>query len=181
MTGVIYAGIGAIKTPLDVRIKMRNAATAMAKMGFILRSGGASGADTAFSEGYEQAGSPKGLVEIYLPEDRFNGFTTNDEGVYGPPGISARKIAKTIHPYWANLGNLGRDFMARNAHQILGLDLKTPCHFVLCWTSDGKASGGAGQVIRHANELGIPVLNFKINTDDEISDFIFAISERITS
>ena len=177
MSGVIYAGIGARKTPKDVLRKMRNAAKAMATMGFTLRSGGAPGADCAFSEGYEQVLSPDGFLEIYLPKYQFNGFICDGITCHGPPGAEARAIAKTIHPYWANLGNLGRDFMARNAHQILGLDLETPCQFILCWTADGKASGGTGQAIRHADKLGIPVLNFRNQSDDEISDFIFSINE----
>lgn len=179
--GPIYCGIGARDTPEPILYKMRNAARAMAKMGFILRSGGARGADTAFSEGYEQAGSPEGLCEIYLPKYLFNGFSLESPQCFGPPTKAARDIAKTFHPNWPVLGDLGRDFMARNAYQILGFDLKTPCHFVLCWTTDGKASGGTGQAIRHADSLGIPVFNFKTHTEDEISDFIFSIHERLNT
>jgi len=178
MNHVIYAGIGSRDTPSEICEKMRNAAKAMAGMGFILRSGGARGADSAFYQGYIEAGSPKGMAEIYLPKHTFNGHYTDQPNFYGPPTKEARQVAKTIHPNWANLGNLGRDFMARNAYQILGWNLKIPCEFVLCWTPDGKASGGTGQAIRHAEKLGIPVFNFKVHSTDEISDFIFAIAGR---
>lgn len=178
MSNVIYTGIGARDTPEDVCRNIRNAAKAMAGMDFILRSGGARGADCAFSEGYEQAGSPEGLAEIYLPKPTFNGFSTKHPNCYGPPTKEARAVARTLHPNWPALGDLGRDFMARNAYQILGWNLDTPCDFVLCWTADGKASGGTGQAIRHAERLGIPVFNFKVHSRDEISDFIFAIAER---
>lgn len=176
MSGIIYAGIGARKTPSDVCTKMRNAAKAMANLGFTLRSGGAEGADIAFEEGHDLGDVSGDHKEIFLP---YKGFRKNDSPNFTVTR-EARLVAKEFHPYWANLGCLGRDFMGRNAYQILGLDLKTPCHFVLCWTPDGKASGGTGQAIRHANSLEIPVLNFKTHSDDEISDFIFAINERLS-
>ena len=61
--------------------------------------------------------------------------------------------------------------MTRNVHQILGLDLRTPTSAVICWTADGATSittedtGGTGQAIRIASDLGIPVFNLK-NHDD---------------
>lgn len=178
MTHITYAGIGARDTPTTICNQMRNAAKAMAGMGFILRSGGARGADSAFYQGYIEAGSPKGLCEIYLPKIRFNQHNVDGITFFGPPQRDARAIARKIHPNWPVLGDLGRDFMARNAYQILGYNLKTPCDFVLCWTSDGKASGGTGQAIRHAEKLGIPVFNLKTHSTDEISDFIFDIDQR---
>jgi hypothetical protein len=169
--GITYAGIGSRKTPDDVCVKMEKAAKAMAKMGFVLRSGGARGADCAFINGAEAG---KGKLEVYIPYDRFNGFTINDPQVFGPPDISARNVAKRYHPAWDNLGDVGRQFMARNAYQVLGRDLQTPCDFILCWTPDGKVTGGTGQALRHGADLGIPILNFATNSDDEISDFILS-------
>lgn len=174
MTGVIYAGIGARKTPDDVLRKMRNAAKSMATLGFILRSGGAEGADNSFEEGHDLGDVSGDHKEIFLP---FKGFRKNESPRFGT-SLEARTIARTYHPAWHRLGDLGRDFMGRNAYQIMGSDFNTPCDFVLCWTPDGKASGGTGQAIRHATAMEIPVLNFKTNSDDEISDFIFAINER---
>jgi len=48
----------------------------------------------------------------------------------------------------------------------MGVDLKTPVSFVLCWTPDGAETttdpdhtGGTGQAIRIANANAIPVFN----------------------
>ncbi len=57
--------------------------------------------------------------------------------------------------------------MARNCYQVLGEDLSTPVDFVVCWTPDGAESetsrktGGTGQAIRIAADLGIRVYNLK--------------------
>ena len=51
-----YAGIGSRKTPPHVLAAMTQIAEALAERGYILRSGGAGGADSAFEKG---AGSAK--------------------------------------------------------------------------------------------------------------------------
>ena len=171
MTGIAYAGIGARDTPDDVLQKMRIVAQTLATKA-VLRSGGARGADSAFYQGYVQAGSPDGQLEIYLPQQTFNGFVCDGKSVFGPPTKEARAIAREYHPNWPNLGCLGRDFMARNAYQVLGYDLNTPTTFIICWTKDGKVVGGTGQALRMAEDLGIPVLNFGHHSDEHISDTI---------
>lgn len=162
-----YAGIGARKTPPDVLRKMRIAASAMAALGFTLRSGGAEGADSAFEAGCDDR---RGKKEIFLP---FKGFRKNESPLFGTIR-EARLLAKEFHPNWSNLGNLGRDFMGRNAYQVLGLNLKTPSTFILCWTPKGAITGGTGQALRMAKHFKILVLNFATQTDNDISDFIYA-------
>ena len=57
--------------------------------------------------------------------------------------------------------------MARNVHQILGSDLRSPVDFVACWTPDGcesegersRTTGGTGQAIALADRWGIPIYN----------------------
>ncbi len=59
------------------------------------------------------------------------------------------------------------EFMARNSHQVLGADLKSPVDFVICWTPDGCETerqrvwetGGTGQAIALADRWGVPVVN----------------------
>lgn len=174
MKEIIYAGIGARSTPPDVLEKMRKAAKAMAGMGFVLRSGGARGADTAFYEGVCEKTDPAGHAEIFLPYDGFNGHRYDGTVFIGPPNKEARLLASKFHPNWPVLGCRGRDFMARNAYQVLGYDLDRPCDFILCWTPNGKVVGGTGQALRMAKEYDIPVINFGNSSDDDISDFIFA-------
>lgn len=176
MSIIRYAGIGARKTPKDVCRKMFTAGRAMAEMEFILRSGGAIGADSAFEAGADAAGNlqQNALKEIFLPFKHFNG---NTSPLFGTTK-EARLIAKEYHPRWDILSPLGRDFHARNVYQILGKDLNTPADFILCWTPNGAITGGTGQALRIAKAYGVPILNFATDDDDSISDFIFAIAER---
>jgi len=168
---IIYAGIGARKTPKNICQKMYNAGKSLSKLGFTLRSGGAPGANIAFETG---ADAGNGRKEIYLPWKEFN---RNPSPRYGTTK-EARLLAKEFHPNWENLGNTGRDFMGRNCYQILGQDLTTPCEFILCWTPNGKVVGETGQALRMAKAYNIPIFNFAVQSDDEISDFIFTIAER---
>lgn len=61
-----YTGIGSRKTPDSICLLMTKIASLMSKKGFILRSGGATGADSAF-----ELGSLKS--DIFLPWKEFNG------------------------------------------------------------------------------------------------------------
>jgi hypothetical protein len=66
-----------------------------------------------------------------------------------------------VHPYWDNLTQGGKKLHTRNACQVLGADLKTHVDFVICWTPDGKPSGGTRTAIIIAEQNGIPVYNLK--------------------
>lgn len=190
---IYYAGIGSRETPQDVCRKMFTAGRILWEAGLTLRSGGASGADTAFefgalcaANGQESVDDAAALrkspetnwdrIEIHLPYERFN---SHPSPRYGSTK-EARHIASQYHPRWDILSCTGRDFMGRNAYQILGRDLGTPVSFVLCWTPKGKISGGTGQALRHARDLEIPVLNFGIDEDQYISDYLQEQIERIS-
>lgn len=136
---------------------MSQVASFLCGKGYILRSGGASGADQAFEDGVSEPDS----MEIYLP---WRGFERNRSLLYR---VSDRviELAEEYHPAWDELSEGGKLMMGRNMYQILGNDLKTPSDFVVCWTSDGYATGGTGQAIRVAEDKGIPVFNLK-NMDE---------------
>lgn len=144
---------------------MRSIGKYLALSGFTLRSGGAKGADTAFEEGCDIA---KGLKQIYLPYKNFNG---NDSPFYTVTK-EARILAKKYHPAWEHLGMRGRDFMGRNAYQVLGLDLNTPVDFIICWTPGGRITGGTGQALRMAEDLKIPVCNLGDTDLTEVERFL---------
>lgn len=172
LTHKVYAGIGSRSTPDTICQRMRKVAKFMARHNWTLRSGGAKGADSAFELGCDDG---EGKKEIYLPHKAFNGnksplFTVDRK---------ARLLAKLFHPNWSALGPTGRDFMGRNAYQILSPDLDTPVSFVLCWTPEGKGSGGTGQAIRMANHFRIPVFDLGSQSEAEVSDSIQEIMERI--
>lgn len=161
-----YAGIGSRETLPDIMLKMTAIAKRLAALGFVLRSGGAKGADQAFEDG---AGEH---ADIYLPHNGFrNKYTYNHpkyrlirEDVFG----IAITIAAYIHPAFGFLDNRSQLLIARNGCQILGDDLVTDLSdFVVCWTPDGcetkrersRDTGGTGQAIQLADMLGIPVFN----------------------
>lgn len=177
---IYYAGIGSRETPEDVCRKMHAAAKSMARLGFILRSGGASGADSAFESGVAAAIAESNgdlqapASEIYLP---WKGFRQNQSPLYGSTR-EARLIARDFHPKWEILSCAGRDFHARNVYQIRGSDLQTFSSFVLCWTNGGKITGGTGQALRMAQAYDIPILNFATDDDEYISDFILETAKR---
>lgn len=149
-----YAGIGSRETPGNILIEMKYLADELQTLGFKLYSGAADGADKAFSDGCTNK------VE-FLPWKGFN----NSNSEYCIPSPKAFELASEIHPNWNALREGGRKLMARNCYQILGLDLKSPVDFVLCWTPDGAETktgyntGGTGQAIRLANRYGIPIIN----------------------
>jgi len=154
-----YAGIGARKTPEELLPKLTAAAASLAEAGVGLRSGGSWGADQAFYDGWQKVGKDE-LVEVFVPYSGFRGFvSTHGNRVFGPPSKEARALAREFHPNWANVGDTGRMYLARNGYQVLGPDLKSPSDFVLCWTPGGEEIGGTAQAIRVARGHGIPVIN----------------------
>lgn len=151
--GDAYAGVGSRKTPPEMLEVMRKVAGRLSARGLVLRSGGARGADQAFEAGVPEGGAK----EIFLPS---KGFASSTSRLYRLPD-EAFEIAAQFHPRWAHLSSFERQLMARNSQQVMGGDLRSPSKFVLCWTKDGRASGGTGQAIRVAQGNGIPVFNLR--------------------
>jgi len=149
-----YAGIGSRETPSHILDLMSKIAMKLAFKGFILRSGGADGADTAFQHGAEMA---HGAMNIYYAKS-IDTLLCGDE---------AMALAKKYHKAWHRMGSYAHKLHGRNAFQILGSDLKTPSSFVICWTKDGCthhnertiATGGTGTAISIASMNNIPVFN----------------------
>lgn len=138
-----YAGIGSRETPGTILNQMNAIAVWLQSEGYILRSGGAVGADTAFERG---AGTKK---EIFRPND-------------ATP--EALELASRFHPAWYRCSDYAQRLHARNGFQVLGRDLTSPSCFIVCWTKDGKASGGTGQAIRIAEHNSLPVFNLHDST-----------------
>ena len=133
-----YAGIGSRETPNEVLILFTSIAMKLSQEGYILRSGHAKGADLAFERGCNIAIGEK---EIYLPWGNFEASTSK----LIVKDKKAFEIAEKYHPYWENLSVEAKKLQARNSHQVLGKDLNTPSDFIICWTKNGKGSGGTGQ------------------------------------
>ena len=171
-----YAGIGSRKTPDKMLHYMRKVAHRLSVRGFVLRSGAADGADSAFEAGCLESNGP---AEIWLPWPGFNGH----ENTGFLPSPEHFTEAEKLHPAWSRLSRGPRALHARNVGQVLGRDLKTPVAFVLAWTPDGceteatrsKDTGGTATAIVLASRLGIPVFNLA-NEDakDRLSEFVLA-------
>ena len=136
---------------------MEEIASYFATLGWVLRSGGAEGADSAFEKGCKKK---KGAMEIYVP---WKGFNANSSRLLYTEDAYA--MASTIHPNWMFLKEGARKLHARNVHQILGRDLKTPSDFVVCWTKDGAFRGGTATALKIARKNDIPIFNLWIEGD----------------
>lgn len=158
-----YTGVGSRETPPEMLETMRKLGAWLAKRGYVLRSGGADGADAAFEAGALDALGPR---DIYLPWPGFNGHRSP----LCRPSEDAFEMAATVHPAWDRLTRGPRALHARNCHQVLGDDLETPSKFVLCWTGDGcvgeasrtRATGGTATAIVVADRHEVPVVNLKL-------------------
>ena len=165
ITKKYYAGIGARKTPENILELMSEISFKLEKQGFILRSGGANGADEAFEKGILNSTNK----EIFLP---IKGWRKNTSPFYNV-NKEAYEIAKNYHPFYWKLKPFAKKCMARNSYQILGIDLNTPVEFVICWTKEGMNSnsdpkmydGGTSQALRIAIDKNIPIYNLKNDND----------------
>jgi hypothetical protein len=164
----IYAGVGSRETPEPILKMMFKIGVFLAKNNYILRSGAADGADTAFELGCVSVGGEK---EIFLPWKGFNKHS--DTGLYPNPAHFVK--AQSIISHWDKLTQGAKKLHARNVGQILGEHLDSPADFVICWTPDacetkeeyGFKTGGTGTAIKLACEYNIPVINLAKEVDNK--------------
>ena len=149
-----YAGIGSRRTPPEVLQKMQDYAVRLQKLGYILRSGGAIGADQAF----ERLVSPEWKV-ILRP---------------GDSTPEAEALASTLHPAWHNCSPYVKRLHGRNCQIILGLNLHTPVDFVISYSTDPKRGGTSlGMNLATQPEYKIQVFNLaEMACEAELETFI---------
>ncbi len=175
-----YAGIGSRETPqriLDAFYKISRQAAAL---NWTLRSGRAPGADTFFEKGCIAANGP---CEIFVP---WSGFPNGSDLRMRPAYVfdrldrmqkdAAISSVSVYHPAPDRLSQGAMKLMARNYCQMHGPKADSPdTDLVVCYTKDGRASGGTGQAIRMAEDAGITVLNahgYEDRPDDFVRDVI---------
>ena len=166
MEGTPYAGIGSRKAPKKILRAIHWLAWGLARQGCMLRSGAASGADTAFERGSDEG---KGLKEIFLPWERFNGRDSSEKGVYLMDllpclakaekywNLRVKKSKYASQLPWKKMKSATQLLMARNVHQILGPDLDNPAGMVLYWTKLPE-QGGTTFGLFIARENNIPCI-----------------------
>jgi hypothetical protein len=154
----IYAGIGARSTPEKYLELMEHVSHELSPS-WMLRSGGALGADSAFERGALDK-------EIHLPWNSYNNHWDGQDGAIVPeiiPAVAA--IAEQYHPNWRALTGGAKAMMYRNVTVILGVRLDSHVNMVVCWTKDGKLVGGTSQAMRIAYAYDIPVYNLALESD----------------
>lgn len=148
-----YAGIGSRETPRHIRVIMYRIAQQLEKQGYILRSGGAVGADKAFERGVSDCNNK----EIFLGEDCQN-WCYNEAVKHFPKDRNKNKFFKWKPEI--------RNLIGRNMMQILGYDGDTPVDFVICYCQpkydSASIAGGTVYAVRCANHYGIKVYNLYI-------------------
>jgi len=178
-----YTGVGSRETPKEILELMREYSRTMALKGWSFRSGGADGADSAFSDGWFDAFkiNPEILsAEVYLPWNGFNDLHKGDINcvlVTDKNIISqAQEIVKSVHPAYDKLTRGPLALHTRNVFQVLGSDIKTPSKGCIAYAkidSKGNPMGGTATAIKIALMNGIPVRNLYKEGDKKfIEDFV---------
>lgn len=155
-----YAGIGSRNTPEHIRGIMMSLAITLESEQWVLRSGGAKGADTAFEAGAGRSGS-----EIYLPWGGYNGRRVC---ALATPTDEAIAMAAVYHPNWLACKQGARKLHGRNCHIVLGRNLNDPVDMIICWTLGGAGRGGTGQALRMTRDYtSIKIFDLAIESNTE--------------
>jgi len=164
----VFTGIGSRKAPPKVLATMRRLSAWLGRAGWALRSGAAPGADSAWEAGMLEAG---GRAQVFLPWAGFEGRSGANYLLGSEDQTNtARTLVAPTHPRWQSLEDADRALHARNAFEVLGLDLCRPSSLLLCWTPDGcqgaetrsPRTGGTATAIVLAEMHGIPVINMAL-------------------
>lgn len=154
-----YTGVGSRSTPPHICDLMAAIGRKLCTEGWILRSGGAQGADQAF----DSLIPDQSRCEIFIP---WRGFNTYDEtnavaldDISPACRLKAVGLMAAVHPSVNRLTPTAKKLHTRNVFQVLGADLSTPSKFLICWTPNGELVGGTRTAIVLAQRAGIPVFN----------------------
>lgn len=179
-----YTGIGSRQTPTDVLDLMHDVAYSLAKDEWILRSGAAGGADTAFENGAKQyvwdttesVSALPTLGQIYIP---WQGFVKDIKEDYKDwykvldrmsKKSEAYELASKTHPAWDKCSVGAKALHARNTFQILGPTLNKPSSFLICWAQvdkHGNIKGGTRLAWDIAGKYNVPRFNLAVKEDKE--------------
>ncbi len=168
MKKLIICGIGSRETPPHILNEMTKIGTWIKTENHILRSGHAQGADFAFEQGAQER------CIAYIPWNSFfkdlksNALKFVVDDYYSN---ILNEFTDKYHPTPYKLTNISRKLMNRNVCQVLGLKTDNHSDVIICYTKDGKDSGGTGQAMRIAKAYNIPILNMfydEYNTSDKV-------------
>ncbi len=152
----IVTGIGSREIKQPYSTWMEDVAKYLVDKKCKLRSGGATGSDTIFQTVFEFADAD---MEIYIPWNGFQGLYNDGKRFILANHEICKPYTVKYHPSPDYLSVGAYKLMNRNAHQVLGYDLKTPTDLIICYTKDGKIKGGTAQAIKIALDNDIPIVN----------------------
>lgn len=176
-----YTGIGSRETPKDIMQLMSKLAYKLASEGYVLRSGAAQGADSAFEDGCREWDNETSdgftaptLAQIYIPWDSFAEREEYYKDWYKvldrmPNKDKAYEIASQTHPAWAKCSRGAKALHARNVYQVLGSSLDSPSQFLVCWAKtypNGRPKGGTSTAWNLAEKVGVTHL-FNLYKDED--------------
>lgn len=150
-----YAGIGARKTPEHILEYMKLQGKLLAQKGYILRSGGAKGADSAFEMGCDSVSGKKQIWSSYNKHEwKAHGWVVPivEQACWERSFLLMNPSTQTL--------------IGRNTYQLYGdpenFNDSIKSSFVLYWSepkNGENCSGGTRYAIRMAIAAGIPCFN----------------------
>ncbi len=149
----IYAGIGSRKADPETCASIAIMAGTLEENGWFLRSGHADGCDISFEMGVSKQ------MEIHLPWEGYNNAHHGWPYILPVPTQQVADIAARHHPLWHKLSNPVKLLMCRNVTIVLGAKLDQPAKMVICWTPEGRETGGTAHGMKIAATWQIPVFN----------------------
>lgn len=189
---LVITGIGSRETPEEEMGLLTKVGAAVEARNGRGRTGGAGGADLAFERGFKDPRNVDVIVpwKGFLPKgwtqrdvNNFLGRDRIESGPGAPVMLSwdkareAENMAEKYHPAWDKCSRGARALHSRNMPQVLGLQLNKPTDAIVCWTVDGKATGGTGQALRIGADLNIPIGNLKNADERQVVLEVFGIKD----
>ena len=141
---------------------LKNLASTLHGMGYVLRSGGADGADSTISHLLN--------IEVYIPWNGFNNLYHNGKTVFELSKLPNQDLAKSrimkIHPAPQKLTQGALKLHTRNIYQVIGfrgIDGVKSEMVIYCADegNDFLPKGGTRTAIAYAKQLNIPVYNIR--------------------
>lgn len=175
-----YTGVGSRETPAEICGIMEDASYRLARVGIVLRSGKATGADSSFQKGVERYVIDSGcqnwasLAEVYIPNKYFGERSLKDywdmdldtiDYMFEQEKLS-HEILSTVHnaDYLRDERQSAYRLHRRNIHQVLGPNLEMPspskfCIYYCPETRTGNPKGGTATAVKLAKQYGTRTLN----------------------
>lgn len=159
-----YTGVGSRETPENILKLMTGVAKKLNEYDYVLRSGGAKGADCAFEIGADKC-------DIYSVNEKHKPISKKPNII--PNLEEYRDLAKICCLHYNKITNqYAKDLHTRNICQVIGHNINEiiKSDFLLCYTKFGDYVGGTTTAIRCAEHFDVPIFNF--GTYDSIINVI---------